>query len=274
MEYIEPLILGIVQGLTEFLPVSSSGHLAIGHFIFGAEEADLLFDVFMHAATLMAVFIFYRREIIAAFKAVFRARIPGTTWFSYRNWRDHEGRGLLLQLLIATAATSIIGLTCKDFFESLFSSPRAVGVALCLNAVILWLSRLARPYLEPRLLPGIVGALLLGLAQSVAITPGISRSGTTIVAALLLGMEKGAAVRFSFFMAIPAILGALLLQLGDAAPSGFSFAQIGVGFAAAMSVGLAALLLLIYMTRSGKLYYFAPYTLSLGLLTIVWSLFL
>ena len=274
MDYFEPLMLGFIQGLTEFLPVSSSGHLAIGHFIFGADQADLLFDVFMHVATLTAVFIFYRSDIFQAVKSVLRPRIPGAGWLSYRNWRDHDGRGLLLQLLIATLVTGVVGVFCKDFFESLFSSPLAVGIALCINAGILWLSRRARSYLEPRLLPGVAGAVFLGLAQSIAITPGISRSGATIVAALLLGMERGAAVRFSFFLAIPAILGALLLQLDEAAPSAYGFMQLGVGFVAAMLTGLAALLLLIFITRSGKLYYFAPYTLSLGLLTIVWSLFL
>jgi len=274
MVYFEPFILGIVQGLTEFLPISSSGHLAIGHFLFGAENADLLFDIFMHVATLAAVFLFYRREIKNAVRAVFRARIPGTSWLAYRNWRDHDGRGLLLQLLIATLVTGIIGIACKDYFESLFSSPRAVGIALCINAGILWLSRCAKPHLEPRLLPGVFGAVALGLAQSVAITPGISRSGATIVMALILGMEKGAAVRFSFFLAIPAILGALLLQLDESVTSSFSFMQVSVGFASALVTGLAALLLLVYIARVGKLHYFAPYTLSLGLLTVIWSLFL
>ncbi len=273
MEIFETVILGIVQGLTEFLPVSSSGHLAIGHFLFGAESADVMFDVILHVATLAAVLVFYRRDLLELVRGFFKPRIPGTSWFSMQNWSHMQGRGLILQILLATVVTSALGLTFKDFFESLFTSKTAVGLALCINAGILYLSRMASRGKKDLIGPGIKGALLIGLFQAAAITPGISRSGITISLALLLGLEKTAAVRFSFLLAIPAICGAMLLKLVEGVSSGYSFTALTAGFIASATVGFAALIMLVKLTKSGKLFYFAPYTLVLGALLIIWGLF-
>jgi undecaprenyl-diphosphatase len=269
IDSLEALVLGVVQGATEYLPVSSSGHLVIAQHLLGFTEPALLFDIVLHLGTLVAVVWYYRhdlqglvrhsllglRELLAGGSAtVVQAKYPCSR--------------LAVLIVIGTIPTAVIGLTFEEAFESLFVSVRATGTMLMVTGLILVSSRLApsdgRGIGQMRVLD----ALLIGLAQGLAITPGISRSGATIATALLLGIERETAARYSFLLSIPSIVGALLLELGDSG-SDVAFPSLGVGFLAALVTGYACLTLLVYLVKRGRLAWFAPYCIALGLLAVV-----
>lgn len=247
-----------MQGLTEFLPVSSSGHLVLGAYWLGLREPQLLFDVIVHTATLVAVGVFYRRSLVDMARAGVGV-ITGS-----REARTSPHARLLAAVVVGSVPTAIIGLLFRHPLEALFGAPRVVAAMLLVTAVLLLITRLVR-----RAGPGHPvrwwEALVIGVVQGFAIIPGISRSGSTIAAALLLGVEREEAARYSFVLSMPAIAGALLLHLRE--PGVLAQAQVGpllVGFLAAAGVGLVALRLLVPMVQRGHLHYFAPYLLVLG----------
>ncbi len=255
MNWFEALALAVVQGLTEFLPVSSSGHLVLAQTFFGINpENAFVYDIVLHLGTALAALVFFRREI----KAVLRGLLP-----PYREAPAElrEARRLLVLLVAATLPTAVIGLSFKDFFESLFASPAAVVGALAVTGLFL---------IASSRLPAAVGPLdsapwwkaaLVGVAQGVAIVPGISRSGSTIVAGLAVGLRREDAVRFSFLLALPAICGAALLELRHPPPGGPGVppALAAGGFAAAAATGYLAILLVLRWTRAGRLWQFGIY---------------
>lgn len=263
------IILGVIQGVTEFLPVSSSGHLVLGQRLFGLKEPELLFDIILHIATLVAVVIVFRREIAALAIELFQ--VPGRlgngeTMASL--WRERPTFRLLVLIAAGSIPTGLIGFGFKDMFESLFASTYAVGLALLVTGSVLFLTKTAKVNDNKTTGFGIKDALLIGLVQGLAITPGLSRSGLTISAGLFLGLDRELAARYSFLLFIPAVLGALAVQLASSGPSVFGPASLAAGFAAALVSGLAALTFLLKLVQRGHLHYFAYYCWLAGLVTV------
>ncbi len=274
IDRLEALILGLVQGVTEFLPVSSSGHLVIGQNLFGLRGPSLLFDVVLHVATLLVVVWYYRGDLATILRqsgAGLGALGRGGSWSAVQQTFPQFRIACLIG--VGTIPTAVIGLVFEGAFERLFASPRAAALMLMLTG--LWLSGLA---LLPRHTASGEGrraaqmryldALLVGLAQGLALAPGISRSGLTIGAALLLGVERETAARFSFLLSIPSILGALVLRLGEAR-GGIGWLATSLGFLAALVSGYVALALLVRVVKQGRLYWFAPYCLAVGLAALL-----
>jgi undecaprenyl-diphosphatase len=271
------LVLGLIQGLTEFLPVSSSGHLVVGSHLLPLNPSMLL-DVILHVGTLLPVLWLYRAallEILVALGRVFgKAKLAEL-------WQTDRGLRLAVCVVIGTLPTALMGGLLNDLFERLFSSPAVVGVTFLITGGILMstlIRRGAGSAEEPAdshlgLTP--LRALVIGVAQGCAITPGISRSGTTITAALLLGVDRTMAARFSFLLSIPAIAGAVGLHLRKATLSGNSELVVyAAGAAAAAVSGYLALRLLVGLVRRGGMHWFALYLWPLGIAVLVWSLVL
>ncbi len=257
-----------MQGLTEFLPVSSSGHLTLAGHFFGVTGPQLVFDVMVHGATLVAVIVFYRRDLALMLSESWRA-LP--TLGGLAGWRSLATQfphaHLAAMVLVASLPTAIIGLVFKDQLEALFAAPRAVAGALLVTAGALVASRFA-PAGDGRL--GVARALIVGVVQGVAIIPGISRSGSTIVAALFCGVGREDAARFSFLLSLPAVAGAVVLHLkhlgGETAPA---VGPLAVGAVAALLSGLLALRLLVPLVKRGRLHWFAVYLVPAGIISLV-----
>jgi undecaprenyl-diphosphatase len=245
MSYSESIISGIIQGITEFLPVSSSGHLVILHHYFGYQEPQILFDVLLHLGTLFAVFVYFWRDIINMIS---------------------KDRRLLLLIIVGSVPTAVIGFIFKDIFESLFSNIRAVGLMLFVTAGFLFLGEWAanrKKEVSGESL-GWIKALLIGIIQGIAIIPGISRSGSTVSGGLLLGLGKKEAVKFSFLLGMPAILGASALEIVDAGKNLAVTPQMLAGALTAFVIGLPAIFLLIKAVTNSKLKIFAIYCVLAG----------
>src|SRR6056297_2459311 len=205
MDIFHASLLGLIQGLTEFLPVSSSGHLAITqHFLPGFEQPGLLFDVLLHVATTLAVILYFRHDLWRLASCYFRPREQA-----------QSDRHILHMLILGSVPTAIIGLGGKDFFTGLFDNLLVVGCMLLVTASLLVLAERIRRDGRPLSQLKSRDALLVGIAQGLAILPGISRSGATISCLLMRGMDGESAARFSFLLALPAIGGAMLLSLKD-----------------------------------------------------------
>ncbi len=273
------LVLGVVQGLTEFLPVSSSGHLVILQGLLGIKAPGVTFEVTVHLGTLLAVLVVLWPEVSVLLKTLAgrggrsRAR-PG----GMGSWDIAGGVRLWLALIVATIPTGLIGFLGKDFFERLFASPAAAAAALLGTGVVLTVSPLLA--WGRTSLFGVRGrqALLVGTAQGLAIVPGLSRSGLTITAALASGLEPDAAARFSFLLSIPAIVGAALVDFLDMAKAGGLAGAAGsvpvlsllAGFAVAAAVGVVAVRWMIELVRRGRLRPFAYYCWAVGVATLAW----
>lgn len=263
MEWFEALILGIVQGLTEYLPVSSSGHLAIGANLFDLNgEENLTFTVAVHVATVLSTIVILWREIVWLFTDLFKFR-----------W--NEGTKYVVNILISMIPVGIVGLCFKDKVEAIFGSGLlVVGICLLVTATLLAFSYWAKPRQRENISP--LHAFIIGLAQALAVLPGLSRSGSTIATGLLLGNKKERLAQFSFLMVIPPILGEALLDVKDMAEMGVSQAMAGlpplsllVGFLAAFVCGCIACKWMINIVKRGKLIWFALYCAVVGTLTIV-----
>ena len=260
MSYLEAVMLGIIQGLTEFLPVSSSGHLVLVQDWLGYDPESpemLAFDVVSHLGTLLAFAIVFRRPALALLAS-----------------RRYAPRIISLAL-VATVVTGIIGLSCKSWFQSLFGEGRLVGVAFMATGLVLFVAARAPIPKKGWRQFSFLAAGAVGLAQALAIAPGLSRSGLTISAATLLGLRRRWAVQFSFLIAAPAIVGATILTVGDFLEVASddqlsSFAgPLLVGGATAFVVGLLALVLLLRMVQRSQLHWFSYYLWPLGLYTIL-----
>jgi undecaprenyl-diphosphatase len=255
----EAVILGIVQGLTEFFPVSSSGHLAMFRAFFGGrEDSGLLFEVGLHVATLFAIGFFYRQKIAELI----------TGFFS----RDREALEYVGKLAVATIPAVVVGLTAKDMIEAQFSKPVLVGSALLVTGAIVFSTRWtsARAVIA---VPSWGVALAIGVAQAFAILPGISRSGSTVAMALALGVAPLAAAEFSFLMGIIAITGAAVLMIPDL--QGLEpeeLVSIGIGGLAALASGLLAINVFVRMLEKSFFHYWAWYCWLVGSGFLIWTL--
>lgn len=266
-------LLGVVQGLTEFLPVSSSGHLVLAQYLLGLKEPEMLFNVVVHLGSLAAICLVFRRDVLRlAVEAGVLAKTLAGRGSLAEAWRSRPDLRLLILLGVGTLPAGVLGLAFRSAFESMFSSVRGVGVALLLTGLFLFLTRRVSP--SARGLGGMraIDALAVGLAQALAIAPGISRSGMTISSGIFLGIEREAAARYSFLLSIPAIVGAFILEAGGGSAGSFPPAAQVVGFMAAFLSGGLALYALLRLVRSGRLHYFAYYCWLIGALCLVLSL--
>jgi undecaprenyl-diphosphatase len=279
MTTIEIMFLGIIQGLTEFLPVSSSGHLVLFRNLIGFKEPEILLDCVLHLGTLVAVCITFRsdladmvrdagRFVLHSLKGRLREAL---TVIGLSSTRERSQGSFIWWVFIGSIPTAFIGLWFKKPLESFFESVSMVGIMLVTTGCLLLITKVIPKAYESRREIGLLVALVIGISQGLAIIPGISRSGTTIAFGLLLGLRRDVAGRFSFLLAVPAILGATALQLVDKDLQSVAFSSLVFGFASAMFIGLLALKFLMFVVNKGNLYYFAPYCWAVGVLALVWS---
>ena len=264
MSWIEALILGLVQGLTEYLPVSSSGHLAIGSEFFGIEgEENLAFTVAVHVATVLSTLVILWKEIDWIFRGLFKCQLNEETKY-------------VLNIVVSMIPVGIVGVFFKDYVEEVFGSGLAiVGAMLLLTSVLLTFSYYAKPRQKEKI--SLRDAFIIGLAQACAVMPGLSRSGSTIATGLLLGNKKETLAQFSFLMVIPPILGEALLDVvkglnGEEAFGGIDALPLTVGFLAAFVSGCLACKWMINIVKKGKLIYFGIYCAIAGVLTLIYGL--
>lgn len=275
MSLIHSIILGIIQGITEFLPVSSSGHLAIFNILFGFESGEdiVAFDLLLHFGTLVAVFIVYYKEIWALIKAFFTLM---KKVFTRKLKEINSDERFLVYVIVATlplVALKLLGLDAQ--VEKLSACLWAVGAILIFNGAVLFFSdKFARGNIEAEEGKW-YNALAVGLCQMFAVLPGLSRSGSTITGGMLNGYDRESAVRFSFILSIPAILGACVFKVPDLLGSASSASQLGVylvGTAVAAAVGVAAMNLLKYISKKGNFRFFSYYCFAVGAFALIYGL--
>lgn len=276
MGFLSSIFLGLVQGIAEFLPISSSGHLSLFQHFFGLTEAGLFFDVLLHLGTIIAIFVYYWRDIVNLVKAFLRLV---TGLFSKkkkgaRKGRKDPGARMILMLIVATLPLFVI-LPIKDKVESLYSNTIFVGCALIVTGCILFFSdRMAKGKKTVRSAT-LLDALLVGVGQAVAVVPGLSRSGTTISAGMLRGFSRKFAVRFSFLLSIPAVLGANIISIGDAVAAGIDTSLLPAyiaGTVVAAVSGYFAIRLVNSLADKGKFGSFAYYCWGIGAAAVIATL--
>lgn len=269
MDWLQGLILGLVQGLTEFLPVSSSGHLAIGREILGVEASeDLVFEVAVHTATVLATIVVFRKQIWKLLCGLFKFKYNGETDYIFK-------------ICVSMIPVFIVGVFFKDNVEVLFSSLFVVGVALIVTAALLFFSdkvserRAADEAPEQKNGISYLQAFVVGLGQALAVIPGLSRSGTTISTGLLCGVKREAVAQFSFLMVLVPILGEAFLDIvgGDFAASSVGAGALAAGFLAAFVSGLFACKVMIALVKRAKLKWFALYCAAVGAAVILFTVF-
>ena len=263
METIKAILVGIVQGLTEFLPVSSSGHIVIAQNLLGldfGEDENLLFAIVLHFATALSTMVIFRNDIIQIFKGLFQFKWNKEFQFA-------------LKIVISMIPAALVGVLLKDQLEALFSNLRVVGIMLLITACLLYFADKAKNTNKDI---SFKDALIIGIAQGfAALLPGLSRSGSTISTSIILGDDKSKAARFSFLMVLPLILGAIAKMFLDMQKSGglssieISTLDLSAGFIAAFLAGLLACKWMINIVKKAKLVYFSVYCLIVGVIVIV-----
>ena len=265
MSWFEALILGLIQGLTEYLPVSSSGHLAIGQALFGMNDGadNLMFTVAVHVATVLSTIVILWSEIDWILKGLFKCELNAETKY-------------VLNIIVSMIPVGIVGLFFKDQVEEIFGSGLlVVGFCLLITASLLLFSYYAKPRQKEHI--SWKDALVIGIAQAIAVLPGVSRSGSTIATGLMLGNKKESMAQFSFLMVIPPILGEALLDVlkmlkGEDVMGGIEALPLVIGFLAAFLSGCVACKWMINIVKKGKLIYFGIYCAIVGVVTILCSL--
>ena len=257
MTWWEALLLGTLQGATEFLPVSSSGHLVVGQELLGIAIRGVLFEVTVHVATLISILVVYRGRVAELAGGAARG--------------DREALRYLGLLALATLPAAALGLGFGTRLEALFENPVVPGIGFLVTAALLWSSRTALQR-DPDRKPGVRDALLIGIAQACALVPGISRSGSTVVLALWLGIEAREAAAFSFLMAIPAIAGAAILQIPEVSggPIEVGAGTLLIGGVAAALTGVLAIRAFVTLLRRRSFHSFAVYVSLLGVIYLGW----
>lgn len=261
MEVIDAIILGIVQGLTEFLPVSSSGHLELGKAILGDNslpKESLLFTVVLHFATALSTIVIFRKDILDIIKGILKFE-----------W--NEDLQFLSKIVISMIPAVIVGLFFEEQLEALFNGNiLLVGVMLIVTAILLFMADRAK---NTNKNVTFSNAFVIGISQAIAMLPGISRSGATISTSVLLGNDKTKAARFSFLMVVPLIFGKIAKDIlgGEITYDSANFTTLGIGFIAAFVAGLFACKWMIALVKQSKLTYFSIYCIIVGLIAIIWS---
>lgn len=262
MEIIDAIILGVVQGLTEFLPVSSSGHLELGKAILGDNslpKESLLFTVVLHFATALSTIVIFRKDIVNIIKGILKFE-----------W--NEDLQFLAKIALSMIPAVIVGLFFEEQLEQLFSGNiMLVGFMLIITAILLFLADRAK---DTNKNVSFSNAFIIGISQAIAMLPGISRSGATISTSVLLGNDKTKAARFSFLMVVPLIFGKITKDImsGDITYESSNFTNLGIGFVAAFVAGLFACKWMIALVKQSKLIYFSIYCIIVGLIAVIWSL--
>ncbi len=262
MEILDAIILGIIQGLTEFLPVSSSGHLELGKAILGDNsipKESLLFTVVLHFATALSTIVVFRKDILSIIKGILKFE-----------WNDDLQ--FVAKIAISMVPAIIVGFYFENELEQLFSGNIIlVGAMLIITALLLFLADKAKDTSKK---VSASNALIIGIAQAIAMLPGISRSGATISTSVLLGNDKTKAARFSFLMVVPLIFGKIAKDIlsGDLTYETSNFTALSIGFIAAFIAGLFACTWMIALVKRSKLSYFAIYCIIVGITAIIWSL--
>ena len=265
MSWFEALVLGLIQGLTEYLPVSSSGHLTIGQALFGMNDGadNLMFTVAVHVATVLSTVVILWSEIDWVLKGLFKFKMNDETKY-------------VLNIIVSMIPVGVVGLLFKDQVEEIFGSGLlVVGCCLLITAALLTFSYYAKPRQKEHI--SMKDAFIIGIAQAIAVLPGVSRSGSTIATGLLLGNKKESLAQFSFLMVIPPILGEALLDVlkmmeGENVMGGIETLPLMVGFVAAFLAGCVACKWMISIVKRGKLIYFGIYCAIVGIVTIICSL--
>lgn len=265
MSWFEALILGLIQGLTEYLPVSSSGHLAIGQALFGMNDGadNLMFTVAVHVATVLSTIVILWSEIDWILKGLFKCELNAETKY-------------VLNIIVSMIPVGIVGLFFKDQVEEIFGSGLlVVGFCLLITSALLVFSYYAKPRQKEHI--SWKDALVIGIAQAIAVLPGVSRSGSTIATGLMLGNKKESLAQFSFLMVIPPILGEALLDVlkmlkGEDVMGGIETLPLVIGFLAAFLSGCVACKWMINIVKKGKLIYFGIYCAIVGVVTIITQL--
>ena len=276
MSYFEAIILGLVQGLAEFLPISSSGHLALLQQAFGIhEDKVLLFAVLLHVGTLISVFVVYWKdiwELIVELCLTIRDLCTGKGL----RLAERPIRKLGVMIIVATIPTAIIGLVFSDFFDSLYNSVIPIGVGLIITGFLLIFAEKKGEGNRGIQQMNFRNAIFIGLVQGVAICPGISRSGSTLFGSLICNLDRKFAVKYVFLISIPSILGSAILEAPAALEAGVTAAEVGpvlVGMLVAAVSGLVAIKTMIKIVSDKKLSYFSYYVWALGLFVVLYGIF-
>lgn len=263
MSFLEAIILGIIQGLTEFLPVSSSGHLELAKAIQGQElngESSMLMTVVLHFATALSTIVVFRKDIFEIFKGLFQFKANEEFWFS-------------VKIVLSMIPAALVGVLFEEEIDALFGGQvLLVACMLIITGLLLFLADRAKDTTRP---VGVVHSIIIGIAQAIAILPGISRSGATIGTSVLLGIDRAKAARFSFLMVVPLILGKVAKDVmsDEFTTAGISTSVLVVGFLAAFVTGVAACTWMIALVKRSKLSWFAYYCFAVGAGAMIWTLF-
>ncbi|MBS3982422.1 MAG: undecaprenyl-diphosphate phosphatase [Dethiobacter sp.] len=259
MGNLEGILLGILQGFTEFLPVSSSGHLVIAQDLLGVKKQGILFEVMVHFGTLLSVLWVFGSDIVR---------------IATRFTREKQERHFAFMLLLGIIPTGLMGFFFRDLFMRFYESTLLTGLMLLITGCILYTLPYLKPGVKSEQTISATDALMVSLAQGLAIIPGLSRSGLTITAALWRGMDRETAVRFSFLVTIPVILGATLLELSELRATGFAALSGGIiyGTITAFLTGIFAIKLFVKLLRAGRFKFFAYYCWFAGTATIIFKL--
>lgn len=265
MNWLEAIILGIVQGITEFLPISSSAHLIIIQELFGLEIEGLAFEVFLHLASLLAVIIYFYKDLVTLFKEFFQ-------YIGTRHPQYKTSFFFSLYLVLATLITAILGVPLESFMGNSLKSMTTIAISLVVTGILLMVIERGIRYgnRQDKDL-NVLDAIIMGLGQTFAVIPGISRSGSTLVIALWRGMDKPTAVRFSFLLSIPVILGSTILMLPDMNAAHFqtSLGALAASFISSFVFAVISIKWLINFLNRGKLTYFAYYCFFIGGITFL-----
>jgi len=264
MDWFKVIILGIVQGLTEFLPISSSGHLVLTEKIFNLHPENIYLEVFLHFGTFMAVVIIFRKDIYGIFKALWKSITSGE-----KSDNSANSLNLFFCLLIGSVPAGVLGIFFKDFVESSFKSTSFVSLMLVITGFFLFLTRFSKAKKES---VNFLDSLIIGLAQGLALLPGISRSGWTIGAGLFRGIKGTQAAEFSFLLSLPAILGASVLKLKESFDQNLSSETMALyllGALFAFLFGYLSIKSLLQILKKGKFEYFGYYCVIVGILSLI-----
>ncbi len=276
MDITHAIIIGLVQGLTEFLPISSSGHLVLMPQLLGS-ESSLVFDTILHVGTLVAIFICFWDDIVKIIKAFFSSLSDIPKGGLVPEIRKDDYKKLAWLLIIGNIPAGVVGILLKDYIEIAFSSVLMVGLFLLITGCLLYFSEWRASQVEERLRHGIdkltlKDSLIIGLAQAFAILPGISRSGSTIATGLFLGLKRDLVAKYSFLLSIPAVTGAALLQIKDIGSIDMNIGALIGGFLAAAISGYFAIKVVMNLIQSKSLKVFAYYCWFIGAIAIISSI--